>query len=196
MAMYQGKHLAPGRRNRKVFAAVLAVFLLAASATAVMAYYLRQEEMKNSLAMSYVSCQANIGKSGNEITDIAVDNTSNVKAYIRVRLVSYWKTPSGDVYARESATPKLTDEMLAEGWIADLDSDTYYYSIPIQELGGALDSTPDLLKDGKSITLIVDAEGYIQAVEILAEAIQAEPAEAVTTAWGVTLDADGSIINP
>jgi len=74
---------------------------------------------------------------------------------------------------------------LGEDWIKGSD-DTYYYRLPVAPNA----STKDLL--GSDMTL-TEKQGYLQVVDVFAEAIQSLPEEAVTTSWKVTLDDDGNI---
>ncbi len=179
------------RLPRTVLLALLLLLLLSVS-TVVLAYYIWQSEpVDNQFELMQVSCQANEVFDGTDKTSVTVKNNASVPVYIRVRLVSYWQTPSGNIAGRTSVTPSL-DEVLGPGWLADTDNNTYYCVAAVNV--GA--STPDLIKIGSSIHLETDADGYIQVVEILAEAIQAEPAAAVEEAWGVTLDENGNILNP
>ncbi len=184
-----GKYCSKSKRKFST-AIVLAALLLMGMAVAVYAYYIHRTPRENySLTSVEVSCETKELVSGNKKSDIQVSNTGEVPAYIRVRLVSFWQTPSGSIAGRASKTPKLDETLLGSGWIPDLENDTYYYSSPIKEKT----STPNLLKEGQCISLVTDADGYIQVVEILAEAIQAKPGAAVQTAWGVILNADGTI---
>ncbi len=154
--------------------ALLLSLLLLVSIPMLLAYFIRQTESKtNQFEQVQVSCEAEEVVSGNVKSSIIVKNTSSIPVYIRVRLVSYWKTPSGDIAGRNSTAPSFT---LADGWLYDQANDTYYYTKPVK-VG---DSTPNLLDS--NITLVED-NGYIQVVEILAEAIQAAPNAAVETAW-------------
>ncbi len=199
MAGYNGKYTATAQsRGRKLPAVLLVVLLLLGSASAVLAYYLRQTgALNNSFTLSQVSCKTieDTDEKTTEKTLITVQNTSNVPVYIRVRLVSYWQTPSGNITGvyDNIIAPKLeTLGLLNSKWLADKDNDTYYYTLPL-----AVGETTDNLLANKIILVKPeDNEGYIQVIEVLAEAIQAEPAEAVTTAWGVTVNADGSIGKP
>ena len=57
----------------------------------------------------------------------------------------------------------------------------------IQEIDSRLEKLGNHYHDKK------DTDGNRQVVEIFAEAIQAEPVDAVISSWGVTLDAKGNI---
>lgn len=172
MAKYTGKY-AKGRRSGLLLP-VLAVVLLLGLITAGVAYYLQETGgVTASYQLAQVSCKIDESFTGREKTSITVKNTSNVPAYIRVRLVGYWETPSGKIAGQSS--PELTITP-ATGWKA-LGNDTWLYTTPVDP--GA--STGNLL----GAPLALEAEdGYIPVVKVLAEAIQEN---AVTDAWGVTV---------
>ncbi len=123
---------------------------------------------------------------GSEKSDIRVRNTGNVKEYLRVRLVSHFVDADGNVSGAEpSVYPKIT---LNNGWLAG-EEHTYYYTEPIEP--GALSPvmcSPFTLSEKET----QDGKKLYQVVEVFAEAIQAEPADAVRKAWGVTVT-DGTI---
>lgn len=141
--------------------------------TAGMAYYLQETGGKTaSYLLASVSCEIHEEFDGQTKTSIKVQNTSNVPVYIRVRLVSYWQTPSGKIAGRSS--PPLTIKP-GTGWTAAEEGDnTWIYSKPVEPN----EETGNLL--GGNLTPTEDAEGYIQVVKVLAEAIQEDAAR---TAW-------------
>ena len=189
MADYAARRKRRGeKRPISAGALLLTALLLAMAATVALAMYVRTTgERRNSLTPAAVSCAVaeSVTTSGSQSvkTSITVKNTSTTAVYIRARLVSYWQTPSGLAAARTAPVLTVTP---GNGWISAGD-DTYYYKQPVEP--GA--STGNLL-DG-DMTLIVDDEGYIQVVEVLAEAIQAAPAKAAAEAWDITVGADGVI---
>lgn len=142
-------------------ATILAIGLI----TAVAAYYLQENRGEEaSYEMAYVSCEIQEDFNGQQKNSIIVKNTSNVPAYIRVRLISYWQTPSGKIAGRSSPELKVT---AAEGWTSE-GKDVWSYSEPVEP--GT--STPNLLST--PLYLQTDGEGYIQVVKVLAEAIQTD----------------------
>lgn len=147
----------------------------------------------NQLTPASVSCAVaeEVVSERNEKTSITVENTGTVKAYLRVRLVTYWVNDKNEIVAKPSADLAVN---VSSAWVADTTNDTYYYWQPV----AAGESTPDLLAEGSVIKLTTE-EGYKQVIEVFAEAIQAEGTTddgnipAVTAAWGVTLDENGNI---
>ena len=152
----------------------------------VLAYMFRQTEYKvNEFTPANVSCEVLEKFDGEQKTSIQVQNTSNIDAYIRVRFVSYWVDAEGKIVAKPSEMPTIDP---ASGWLAGTNN-TYYYQSPIGPGG----STPNLLKEGTSITLKQDENGYLQVIEVFAEAIQSKPQDAAVNSWKVTIDSSGNI---
>ena len=125
--------------------------------------------------------------------NVMIKNTGNVDAYIRVAIVVTWKASDGTVYAK---TPVLgTDYSMAldlqNGWFEGSDG-YYYYSSSVAPNGGL---TSVLIPDASQrVPGPIDTEGrqYYLSIEIVASAIQADPAEVVHKQWGVTVT-DGKI---
>lgn len=162
--------------------AYLAVSLLFCGT--VLAYMVRQTGYQdNAFVPANVACQVAEAFDGTQKTSIQVQNTGNIDAYLRIRLVSYWTDAEGSIVAKPSSMPEIT---LAEGWIQG-SNNTYYYQTPVSPDGftGQLSSTPVVLQK--------DGNGYLQTVEIFAEAIQSEPVNAVQNSWNVSVDTNGKI---
>lgn len=172
---------------------LLLTLLFAVSFPTVLAYMVKQtEKIENVIKPAKVSCEVVEAFNGTSKTSVKVKNTSNIEAYIRVRVVSYWQDSKGSTVAIGSEMPSF---MVSNDWIEDDDNDTYYCKVPVQ--ADAL--TPELLQAGSTITLSKKVETYkdvmyeyYQVVEIFAEAIQSLPEETVETCWDVTIT-DGQI---
>lgn len=128
--------------------------------------------------------------------DVSVRNNGNVPAYIRVALVATWENGSGDVKPADLDKldidwgPEGGSESAGEpgnGWIKL--GDYYYYQAPV----AGQDFTNNLIAEATVRTDSEQPEGYHMNLQVIADSIQAAPAEAVTTTWGVTLDNAGNI---
>ena len=75
---------------------------------------------------------------------------------------------------------------MATGWIKGTNN-TYYYTKPVSPAAqtGSLLSSPIILEE--------DENGYMQVIEVFAEAIQSKPYNAVINSWKVSMDANGNI---
>ena len=171
------------KNKRIILIIMICMFTLALVSTPVVAYMIKQTTTaENTFTPATVECQLKEEFTDNEKTSITVTNKGNINAYIRVRLVTYMTDGAGNV---TTATPPSVDLTLGDNlggdWIKDANSNTYYYKNAVAPNG----TTGDLLKAKISLE-----DG--QVVVVLAEAIQANPSNAVASAWGVTI-ADGKI---
>lgn len=149
----------------------------------VIAYMFQQTQYEENLfTIAEVSCEVKEEFDGVNKTSIQIQNTGNIDAYLRVKLVSYWVDANGNIVAKPSSMPEVK---MAVDWVPG-SNNTYYYCAPVK----AGEFTGELL--GPSIELEKDGD-YLQVIEVFAEAIQSAPSGAVTSAWSVTLDADGYI---
>lgn len=118
--------------------------------------------------------------------DIRIENTSDVKAYVRVALSVSWT--DGTNIANVSAEDTYTTSSLGENWVLGTDG-FYYYTLPV-------DPKPATYPDAHSYTGILfdevkpmdnlpeEYKNLKLRVDVSAQLIQAEPDEAVETAWG------------
>ena len=148
---------------------------------------LKTAKVENSFTPAQVSIVVNETFSNGIKENVSVTNTgkeNDPAVYVRVKLLAYWYEQDSDHVAAKSAwTPSFTP---GADWIKI--GDCYYYKKPVE----ATDSTSDLIS---SITLIEDG-GARQVLEVVAEAIQSNPAAAAIESWGIAVDANGYITTP
>lgn len=129
--------------------------------------------------------------------DVRIKNTGNTDAYIRVLLVFTWKDADGNVFVNK---PELDRDYqinlaLSNGWIvAQNGIGAYiYYKYPVA--AGA--ETPVLIDSVRLADGVTGPENgkYSLSVEVVADAVQANPASAVQQVWeGAKAGADGALI--
>ena len=113
-------------------------------------------------------------------TEIAVKNTGDTGAYIRVSLVANYYDENGNITGG-AAVPNFT--LNSEKWFLGNDG-YYYYKQPV----AARNVTDNLLASESKMQL----EDNMQ-VTVLAQSIQASPTSVVHDKWGVTVNSDGTI---
>lgn len=155
-------------KKRLILLAILAVTILVGSVYAYM--FLRTDPQETAFMPANVTCKVTNGES------VVVQNTGNIPAYLRVRLVTYWVDGDGNVVPK---TPPVLAITPINGWVTGTDH-TYYYPTPRDPEG----LTERLLASPISL---IEQDGYRQCLDIFAETIQAEPTTAVKEAWNVTL---------
>lgn len=165
------------KRSGILLAAV--IVLLAGAVGGTWAFLVAQSEpVQNNFTYAHVRCTIKEKFDGTTKSDVQIQNTGDIPAYIRARIVVTWKNASGNV----SAVPvKDSDYTMTVGTGWTKGTDGYWYCNTAVAAGG---ETPVLItKCEKKGTAPKD---YDLSVEILADAIQSEPASAVTEAWDYT----------
>lgn len=167
------------KRSGILLAAV--IVLLAGAVGGTWAFLVAQSEpVQNNFTYAHVSCTIKENFDGTTKSDVQIKNTGDIPAYIRARIVVTWKDANGNV---SSTVPvENTDYTIAfntTDWTQQ--EGDYWYCKTAVDAGG---ETPVLIikceKKGNA------PKDYDLSVEILADAIQSEPASAVTEAWGYT----------
>lgn len=186
---YEGKHrkakAQPVRRKTyhkgRLTAMVIATAVLLALAIGGTVAWLstKDKPITNTFNPSKVACEVTERFNGKVKSDVNVKNTGDTEAYIRVKLVTYRTNDLGQHIGGTAELPSFT---LGENWVEH--DGYYYYTLPV-----AADGTPATnLADSMTLTTAyVDADGGHQSIDVMAEAIQSGPAQAVGQAWGVSI---------
>lgn len=177
--------------SRKVIVlAIAAVLLLSATVTGTLMYLVsKTTAVINTFEPATVTCEVQENFEGKVKKDVTVKNTSNIDAYLRVKLVTYRVNADGERIGGTAAIPSFTP---GEGWFEK--DGFYYYNKPV-----APNKTPaaNLIgNDGITLVKYTDADGGRQVIEVIAEAIQSVPTSVVKEYWNVTVDANGVISAP
>ena len=177
--------------SRKVIVlAIAVVLLLSATVTGTLMYLVsKTTAVTNTFEPATVICEVQENFDDTVKKNVTVKNTSNIDAYLRVKLVTYRVNADGERIGGTAAIPSFTP---GEGWFEK--DGFYYYKNPV-----APDATPvtDLIgKDGITLVEYNDADGGRQVIEVIAEAIQSVPTSVVKEYWNVTVDANGVISAP
>lgn len=181
-------HKEAGGRSRMIMMIAAAALLLTMAVGGTMAWLSAKDEpITNTFRPSEVNCKVteHYDESKNEKSQVNVQNTGDTSAYIRVKLVTYRTNDAGEHIGGTAEVPAFT---LGDKWVQHTDG-YYYYTLPVE----ADDSPATVLADEIQLaTDYKDADGGHQALDVMAEAIQSEPAKAVGEAWGVSI-AEGSV---
>ena len=122
---------------------------------------------------------------GNVKRDVGVKNTGKTKVYVRVMLVETWQK-EGQIVAKPKDAEVIYDFSSSNDWEKREDDGYYYYIRPL-DVG---DTTPNLLDSARCT--VPEGEALLK-LEVVAQAIQSIPTDAVEEAWGVEVNADGSL---
>lgn len=176
--MKNDKNTAHGGAKRSLVLVVSLLALLLVVAGGTLAWLTAQDSVSNTFTPAHVSCEVTEEFDGTVKSNVNVTNTSDIDAFIRVKLVTYRVNDAGQRIGGKAEI----DFTPGTGWVKY--GDFYYYTKPV-----APQQQPKEALIG-SITLkgsYDDADGGKQVIEVMAEAIQSQPARAVQQAWGVTI---------
>lgn len=185
--MYIDKHLLQDKRSKAGIFLLSFLLLITLAAGATLAYLTAQDApMVNTFTPSFVDCTVTEEFDGTMKKNVNVENTGDTEAYIRVKLVTYRVNDAGQHIGGTAQVPKFAP---GANWV--MYEEYYYYTLPVKPK-----DTPEtnLIE---SITLedaYTDADGGKQVIEVMAEAIQSGPAEAVGRAWGVSIS-EGNVFD-
>lgn len=167
------------RINKAAVLLTAAVLLIGTVVGSTVAYLIAQTDaVENTFEYAKVSCVVTESFTESEKKDVQVKNTGTTDAYIRATYVVNWLDNNGNIAASvpEGYRCDLTENPDGK-WTKGNDG-YFYYLTPV----APGDSTP-----GSLLTCTVtrpENPEYTLSVEILADAIQSEPASAVKEAWG------------
>ena len=190
------KHLKkhrPGRAKALLLIASLAVLLTATVGSTAAWLVSKPAAVENDFVPGKVACEVQEKfdtESGAYVKrGVRVKNTGNTDAYIRVLLVFTWKDKAGNIFSNKPQEGKdyqinknLTD------WIKqESDAGTYYYYKNPVARDAETDVLIELLRQADGVTGPENGT-YKLSVDILADAVQADPPQAVEESWGVDVE--------
>ena len=196
--MYQGNHDSRDKRNssresgtprrfrwRKEFVLLVSVFAMIAGVVGGTVAYLvaDTDPLTNNFDLAEVSCRVEEDFNKQEKKNVKIQNTGDIPAYIRAKVVVTWKDEDGNVYGQAPIEETDYTIQFNEG-VWKREGDYWYYDEPVAPVTETNCYTPVLINRCSSSG--TEPEGYHLSVEILAEAIQSEPTKAIQEAWGYT----------
>lgn len=172
------------KADRAVLLLVSLVLVLSAAIGGTLGYLTGQVSVTNTMQVGEFTTEIDEDTENGVKSNVTVQNTGDYDAYIRAVVVVTWQNENGEVYpvapvANENYTIEYGNQWSEHGGF-------YYYNGVV----GAKQSTSYLINSCKPMEGKAP-EGYDLNVEILASAIQAEPAQAVKDAWEMQYDAVG-----
>ena len=180
------------RSPKKLLLSILAIILVISASVCVTLAIL--SETSGSVTNGFTAADVNIVideefTDGDTVkSDVYIKNNSTTGAYIRAAMTVTWQNSDGDTYGAVPVLGKdYTLTQTDSGWQSA--DDGYYYWVSPVPAGGKT----GFLIDKCEVIADAPADGYTLHVEIVAQAIQAAPIDAVQDSWGVTVDSNGRI---
>ena len=206
--MYHGKHIRKSKRPVALLASLTLVLAVAVVGTAAF-LTTSKGPVTNTFTPAHVPNKVEEKFDGNTKSEVKIQNTGDVPAYIRVALVATWvklddsgNPIPGEVYGEKPVPDTDYTVSLAQptnGWAKS--GDYYYYTQPVGK-GVTTDvlfaSIAPELVEGTDKTQN-QPEGYVLSIEILSQSIQADGVDEkgnkpIELAWGVDITAEGEVV--
>ena len=144
--------------------------------------------VKNTFTAANVTTEITEVFDGVTKKNVNIINNGDIPVYVRVNLITYRVNASGD---RIGGTAVIPDFNPGQRWFKGSDG-FYYYVGKVQP--GQAPAAPLIGNDGIELSSYSDADGGKQVIEVMGEAIQADPADAVEEAWTVVkVNSDGEL---
>lgn len=188
--MHQGKYCARNTRkrrktNKKLHILLASIVLILGFSIGMTVAYLMENTGSVTNTFTPAEAGVTVDESFNSKTksNIGATNSGNTKAYVRITLVEYWMKDNEIVAIPEHG--KVTKSALnATDWFEV--NGIYYYREPLD---------PGATANPAFATVTAQIpDGYTYHLDVLAEAIQAEPSDAVEAAWlDVNVGTDGKL---
>lgn len=164
--------------HRFPLAAICLAAILFCSIGGTLAFLVADSEtITNTFTKSKVTCSVTEEFTNNVKSNVNVKNTGDTEAYIRVKLISYRVNNENEHIGGTTDIPEFT---LGTDWFKQ--DGYYYYKIPVAPEYFPANSL--IGTSGIKLSEYNDADGGKQVIEVMAEAIQSKPMDAVKEAWG------------
>lgn len=183
MKRYSGKHTrASAPRRGLVLAAALALTLIFSAGGTLAWLAASTEETVNTFSPAQMEIQVKEEFDGEIKKNVRVENKSETAVYIRVSLVPTWVNAAGEPVAESASLSDLTfsTQLPESGWFSG--NDGYYYcKSPVS----AFDGVTPVLFTSAVVKGNAAPAGCTMDLQVLAQAVQAAPKDAVEAAWGL-----------
>lgn len=164
------------KKSLCIIAASAMIVVIAAVGVTIAYLTDKTPEVKNTFTPSKVETPIDENFDGAVKKDVRVENNSDIDAYIRAKIVINWVKGEESNEVLPASSDDYEMVMGSAKW-KQIDG-TYYYTEKVPANG----KTENLINSCKPI---VQKDGYVLNVTILAEGIQAEPDTAIKGAWGI-----------
>ena len=193
------KHLKkhrPGRAKALLLIASLAVLLTATVGSTAAWLVSKPAAVENNFVPGKVACEVledfGTGNGTYVKSNVRVKNTGNTDAYIRVLLVFTWKDKDGNIFSnkpQEGKDYQIVMDDLTDWIMQKSDAGVYFY---YKKRVAPEEETRNLIESLYQIADVTGPENgtYKLSVDILADAVQANPPQAVADSWGVAVEND------
>lgn len=172
-------------KRKTILMLAAAALLLTFTVSGTLAYLVAgTDPVENVFTPAHVSVDVTDNNTATVKSNVVITNTSDIQAYIRAAIVGYWcQDVDGKKIVVADWNPTDTtqgefDGLTGDGW-EKLDDGYYYYTSKV-DAGAA---TGTALFNTYTVGT-APVEGAYLVIDILAQAVQAEPKDAAAALWG------------
>lgn len=183
--MYNGSHAKANnkpriRMNKLAILFIAVVMLIGAVVGSTVAFLVTQTDpVENKFSYAKLSTEITENFDGTTKKDVRVTNTGDTAAYIRATYVINWLDKDGNIVPSDPDGYSYTLTGATGEWTKI--GDYYYYNYAVSS---------NMSTEGSLLECTwthPENPEYFLTVEVIAEAIQSTPEDAVKNAWGVTI---------
>lgn len=177
---------------KALIVAALAVVVLTAAVGGTMAWLsIKTNDLTNTFTPARVTCDVNETFENNVKSNVSIKNTGTTDAYIRAMIVANWCTAADANGKTKVVAPYTVDSKnftgLGSGW-TEIDG-FYYWPSAV-----APDGNTGCLFTKCEQGTVPEGADHLE-VNIVCQAVQSTPADAVEDAWpAVTVGTDGKLV--
>lgn len=159
---------------------LLAVILLAGAVIGTTVAYLTTNtgSIVNTFEYAKVTCEVKESFDGKTKSDVKIENTCKIDAYIRATYVVNWVDADGNILPSQPDGYECVINANPDGKWTEYGGN-YYYNTAVAPGASTAGSLVNC-----TVTKQPENPRYFLQVEIIASAIQSRPVEAVKAAWG------------
>lgn len=187
-------------RERVGVAVFGTILVLCVLIVGTVAYLQREAKLVNTFEVGTVQTEVSETFQDNVKSNVILKNTGTEDAYLRAKVLIYYEDNEGKIIGdipQEGRDYEIVwGEDIDTQWLKD-GSGYYYYKNPVkcsEKNNGVSGETSVLIKRCQTIQAGEEKDRHL-VVDILSQAIQADPAAAVEDAWGsqVVVKEDGTL---
>lgn len=175
-------------KTKQPVALVALLLLLCCTVAGTLAYLVTSTNpVTNTFTPAYVTTAVDEKFENGVKSDVKIQNTGNIDAYIRAAVIVNWADANGNVYGGGTPAASTDDGKSGDYTISFNTADwkqigDYWYCKTTTAFGASTE--PLIISCSKTSTAAVP-EGYDLQVTILADGIQSVPQTAIQEAWRV-----------
>ena len=157
--------------------------MLAVAVSGTLAYIItRTDAVKNTFTPATLSTDITEDFKNNVKSNVKITVQGEIKAFVRAQIIVTWQDGNGNVSSKAPVLGTDYSLTIGDGWTKV--GDHYYHNTAVEPGAAPKGVTSVLISECKVLSGANQPDGYTLHVEILSQAVQAEPITAAQQLWG------------